>query len=78
MILEAICDSEGEDPRAERLTDLVRRRAGQLTGLEYRRGVAELADRGLLQATVLTKSNGDIGRVVIGRVTLLGRRVVGR
>jgi hypothetical protein len=77
-ILVAICDSEGEDPRADRFTDLVRRRAGQLTGPEYRRGVAGLADRGLLQATVVTKSNGDIGRVVIRRITLLGRRVIGR
>ncbi len=78
LILEAVNEVVEREPGTERLTDLVRRAVGQLTGGEFRRGVAELNERGLLRARVTTKPDGEIGRVEIERVTLLGRRVVGR
>ncbi|MGH9278329.1 MAG: hypothetical protein ACRD12_09510 [Acidimicrobiales bacterium] len=63
------------DPVA--LTDVVRRRTlPQVTGPEFRRAVASLAERGLLRARVATKAGGEIGRVVIEDVTALGRAVV--
>jgi hypothetical protein len=78
LILEAVHEVVQREPKSDRLTDLVRRAVGQLTGSEFRQGVAELSERGLLHARFTTKANGEIARVEIERVTLLGRRVVGR
>ena len=78
LILEAVTKAEADDPKSDRLTDVVRRAAGQLTGGQFRQGVADLAERGLLRARVHNKANGEVGRVVIERATLLGRRVIGR
>lgn len=58
------------------LTDAVRRRTlHQVTGPEFRRAVASLAERRLLRARVATKAGGEIGRVVIEDLTPLGRGV---
>ena len=76
-ILEAAHDAESGDG-ADRLTDVVRRAVGQLTGQEFRRGVASLSERQLLRAHVCTKVNGEVGQVVIERITLLGRRAIRR
>lgn len=59
------------------LTDAVRRKTlAQVTGPEFRRAVASLAERRLLRATVARKADDDVGRVVIEDVTPLGRAVV--
>jgi hypothetical protein len=71
-ILEAACDPGV----GENLTDSVRRMVGQVPGPDFRRGVARLAERGLLRASVATKPDGDLGRVVIDSVTPLGRSLV--
>jgi len=79
-ILEAVDDAEvGEVAEsAGKLTDVVRRALGQLPGDEFRRGVASLSERRLLRAQVAVKADGEVGRVVIERVTFLGRRAIGR
>ncbi len=76
-ILEAVDDAEAIDTGGY-LTDVVRRELGQLPGQEFRRGVASLTDRRLLQARVALKAGGEVGQVVIERVTFLGRRAIGR
>jgi len=76
-ILEAVDDAETDDTNGH-LTDVVRRELGQLPGQEFRRGVASLTDRRLLQARVALKAGGEVGQVVIERVTFLGRRAIGR
>lgn len=75
-ILEAACDTGVDVDERRTFSDAVRRRLGQLPGPDFRRGVASLADRGLLRARVATKPDGDIGRVVIEAVTPLGRSLV--
>ncbi len=78
-ILEAVNDAEGaEADSGGQLTDIVRRTLGQLPGDEFRQGVAALTERRLLQARVAVKAGGEVGRVVIERVTFLGRRAIGR
>jgi len=75
-ILEAVEDADlGGDGQ---LTDVVRRQLGQLPGDEFRRGVTALTERRLLQARWAVKPGGEVGRVVIERVTFLGRRAIGR
>jgi len=76
-ILEAVDDAEADHGNGQ-LTDVVRRVLGQLPGHEFRRGVATLTERRLLQARVAVKTDGEVGRVVIERVTFLGRRAIGR
>ncbi len=76
-ILEAVDDAEAGDTNGH-LTDVVRRELGQLPGQEFRRGVASLAERRLLEAHVARKAGGVVGQVVIERVTFLGRRAIGR
>ncbi len=76
-ILEAVDDAEAGDTNG-RLTDVVRRELGQVPGQEFRRGVASLTERRLLQARVALKAGGEVGQVVIERVTFLGRRAIGR
>jgi hypothetical protein len=76
-ILEAVDDAEAADADGQ-LTDVVRRALGQLPGQEFRRGVATLTERRLLDARVAVKTGGEVGRVVIERVTFLGRRAIGR
>ncbi|HEX3395010.1 MAG TPA: hypothetical protein VHS52_10815 [Acidimicrobiales bacterium] len=80
QILEAVDDAEAGEvaDSAGQLTDVVRRALGQLPGDEFRRGVAALSGRRLLQAHVAMKAGGEVGRVVIERVTFLGRRAIGR
>lgn len=75
-VLEAADEADAE--HGDALTDVVRRMVGQLTGQEFRRAVADLSERGLLQASVATKVNGEVGRVLIERITRLGRRAIGR
>jgi|GEM_PF-3740091 len=79
-ILEAVNDAEVAEvaESAGQLTDVVRRTLGQLPGDEFRQGVATLTERRLLQARVAVKAGGEVGRVVIERVTFLGRRAIGR
>jgi len=76
-ILEAVDDAETADTNGH-LTDVVRRELGQLPGQEFRRGVASLTERRLLEAHVVLKAGGVVGQVVIERVTFLGRRAIGR
>jgi len=76
-ILEAVEDVDIGDDDGQ-LTDVVRRRLGQLPGHEFRRGVAVLTERRLLDAHWAVKPGGEVGRVVIRRVTFLGRRAIGR
>ncbi len=76
-ILEAVDDADVADGGGL-LTDVVRRAVGQLPGHEFRRGVASLTERRLLQARVAVKAGGEVGQVVIERVTFLGRRAIGR
>jgi len=76
-ILEAVEDADVGDGDGQ-LTDVVRRRLGHLPGHEFRRGVAALTERRLLQARWAVKPGGEVGRVVIERVTFLGRRAIGR
>jgi len=76
-ILEAVDDAEAGDTSGH-LTDVVRRELGHLPGQEFRRGVASLAERRLLEARVALKAGGEVGQVVIERVTFLGRRAIGR
>ena len=76
-VLEAAHDADG-GCEPDRVTDVVRRAVGQLTGQEFRRAVAELSERQLLRASVATKPDGEVGRVVIERITRLGRRAIGR
>jgi len=79
-ILEAVTDAEVAEAAESggQLTDVVRRTLGQLPGDEFRQGVATLTERRLLQARVAVKAGGEVGRVVIERVTFLGRRAIGR
>jgi len=79
-ILEAVNDAEVAEVAGSggQLTDVVRRTLGQLPGDEFRQGVATLTERRLLQARVAVKAGGEVGRVVIERVTFLGRRAIGR
>jgi len=78
-ILEAVNDAEGvEAESGGQLTDIVRRTLGQLPGDEFRQGVATLTERRLLRARVAVKAGGEVGRVVIERVTFLGRRAIGK
>ena len=77
-ILEALVEAERNHPRSATITDVVRRRLGQLPGLEFRRGVARLHERRLLKAKVATKPDGEVGRVVIEQVTPLGRYLARR
>jgi hypothetical protein len=76
-ILEAAHEAQDDEANGQ-LTDVVRRAVGQLPGQTFRRGVADLAERRLLQARVAVKADGEVGRVVIERVTFLGRRAIGR
>ena len=76
-VLEAAHDAGGGHVPGP-LTDVVRRMVGQLTGQEFRRAVADLSERQLLRASVATKVNGEVGQVVIVRITRLGRRAIGR
>ncbi|MDQ6796437.1 MAG: hypothetical protein M3011_00190 [Actinomycetota bacterium] len=76
-VLEAVEDAEVGDGDG-RLTDVVRRRLGQLPGEEFRRAIAALTERRLLQAHWAVKPGGEVGTVVIERVTFLGRRAIGR
>ncbi len=76
-ILEAVNDAEADHGNGQ-LTDVVRRALGQWPGHEFRRGVAALTERHLLRARVAVKANGEVGQVVIERVTFLGRRAIGR
>ncbi len=78
QVLEAAHDAQrgGLDPVP--LTDAVRRTLGQVPGVEFRRMVARLAQRGLLRAHVAEKPGGELGRVVIEQVTALGRAVIRR
>ncbi len=75
-ILEAAQEAVAAGTMPAQLTDVVRRALGQIRGPEFRRGVASLAERGLLRATCSTKQNGEVGRVVIEQITTLGRSVV--
>ena len=75
-ILEAAHDALAEGLPPGELTDAVRRTLGQLPGPEFRLGVAQLNERGLLRARVTTKVNGEVGRVVIEHVTPLGRSAI--
>lgn len=80
-ILEAVDNAAGADSPSDgngQLTDVVRRELGQLPGQEFRRGVATLTQRRLLDARVTVKAGGEVGQVVIERVTFLGRRAIGR
>jgi hypothetical protein len=72
-ILEAASEVQAG---ATDITAVVRRTVGRLPGPEFRRGVARLAERGLLRAHVTMKVNGDVGRVVIEGITPLGRCVI--
>jgi len=75
-ILEAAHDALAEGLPAAELTDAVRRMLGQLPGPEFRLGVAQLKERGLLRARVTTKVNGEVGRVLIEQITPLGRSAI--
>lgn len=75
-ILEAADEAVSAGTTPSELTDVVRRSLGQIPGPEFRRGVAALAQRGLLRARFWTKVNGDVGRVVIEQITPLGRSAV--
>lgn len=75
-ILEAAQEALAAGIRSPELTDIVRRSLGQVPGPEFRRGVAALAERGLLRARCSHKLNGDVGRVVIEQLTPLGRSAI--
>ncbi len=75
-ILEAADEALSAGTKPPELTDVVRRSLGHIPGPEFRRGVAALAQRGLLRARFSTKVNGDVGRVLIDDITPLGRSAV--
>lgn len=77
-ILEAAHDAQRGGVHPARLTDVVRRTLGQVPGVEFRVVVARLTERGLLCAQVAHKPGGEVGRVVIERVTPLGRTLIKR
>jgi hypothetical protein len=76
QILEAAHHAQRGGVGPDRLTDVVRRTLGQVPGVEFRLVVARLAQRGLLHAQVKRKPGGEVGRVVIERITPLGRSVI--
>ena len=75
-ILEATEEARVTIADAVELTVTVRRMLGQIPGPVFRRGVARLAERGLLRARVKTKVDGEVGRVVIEQITPLGRSAI--
>ena len=77
-VLEAAHDAQRGGVSPDRLTDIVRRTLGQIPGVEFRRVVARLDQRGLLRAQVAHKPGGEVGRVVIEQVTSLGRTLIKR
>ena len=77
-ILEAADDAFMSGVRPDELTDAVRRSLHQVPGVDFRAGVARLSERGLLCAQVRHKPGGEVGRVVIERVTPLGRTLIKR
>lgn len=77
MLVATTAEQPAADP--VELTDAVRRKTlPQVTGPEFRRAVASLAERGLIRARVATKAGDEIGRVVIEHVTPLGLGVMRR